>query len=44
LILDGQRRYARIMGLRGDASLPQILAMTRITSDERLRRVLKTLL
>ena len=32
-ILDGQRRYAHINGLRGDAVAPQILAMTRIISD-----------
>jgi hypothetical protein len=32
-ILDGQRRYAHINGLRGDAVAPQILGMTRIISD-----------
>ena len=32
-ILDGQRRYAHINGLRGDAVAPQILDMTRIISD-----------
>lgn len=37
-ILDGQRRYAHITGLRGDAVAPQILGMTRIVSDESLRR------
>ena len=42
-ILDGQRRYAHINGLRGDAVAPEILAMTRITSDESLRRALKAL-
>jgi hypothetical protein len=42
-ILDGQRRYAHINGLRGDAVAPQILGMTRIISDESLRRALKTL-
>ena len=42
-ILDGQRRYAHINGLRGDAVAPQILAMTRIISDESLRRALKVL-
>ena len=42
-ILDGQRRYAHINGLRGDAVAPQILAMTRIISDESLRRALKAL-
>jgi len=31
-ILDGQRRYAHINGLRGDAVASQILAMTRIIS------------
>ena len=42
-ILDGQRRYAHINGLRGDAVAPQILDMTRIISDESLRRALKAL-
>ena len=42
-ILDGQRRYAHISGLRGDAVAPQILGMTRIRSDESLRRALKHL-
>jgi hypothetical protein len=37
-ILDGQRRYAHVTGLRGDAVAPQILGMSRITSDESLRR------
>ena len=42
-ILDGQRRYAHINGLRGDAAAPQILGMSRIISDESLRRALKAL-
>ena len=42
-ILDGQHRYAHINGLRGDAVAPQILGMTRIISDESLRRALKAL-
>ena len=42
-ILDGQRRYAHINGLRGDAVAPQILGMTSIVSDESLRRALKAL-
>ena len=42
-ILDGQRRYAHINGLRGDEVAPEILAMTRIISDESLRRALKAL-
>jgi hypothetical protein len=37
-ILDGQRRYAHVTGLRGDAVAPQILGMKRILSDESLRR------
>jgi hypothetical protein len=37
-ILDGQRRYAHVTGLRGDAVAPQILGMTKIVSDESLRR------
>jgi Transposase DDE domain group 1 len=39
-ILDGQRRYAHVGGLRGDAVAPEILGMTRIVSDESLRRAL----
>jgi hypothetical protein len=42
-ILDGQRRYAHVTGLRGDAVAPQILGMTQIISDESLRRALKHL-
>lgn len=42
-ILDGQRRYAHINALRADAVAPQILGMTRIISDESLRRALKAL-
>lgn len=42
-ILDGQRRYAHITGLRGDAIAPQILGMRQIISDESLRRALKHL-
>jgi Transposase DDE domain group 1 len=37
-ILDGQRRYAHVTGLRGDAVAPEILGMTKIVSDESLRR------
>src|SRR5574337_363725 len=37
-ILDGQRRYAHVTGLRGDAVAPQILGMTKIVRDESLRR------
>ena len=39
-ILDGQRRYAHVTGLRGDAVAPQILGMSKIISDESLRRAL----
>lgn len=39
-ILDGQRRYAHVAGLRGDAVAPQILGMSKIVSDESLRRAL----
>ncbi len=42
-ILDGQRRYAHVTGLRGDAVAPQVLGMTHIVSDESLRRALKQL-
>jgi len=34
-ILDGQRRYAHINGLRADAVAPQILGMSRIISDDK---------
>lgn len=39
-ILDGQRRYAHVAGLRGDAVAPEILGMSKIISDESLRRAL----
>ncbi|MEF8759145.1 MAG: hypothetical protein V5B36_05320 [Candidatus Accumulibacter sp. UW25] len=39
-ILDGQRRYAHVTGLRGDEVGPQILGMKKIISDESLRRAL----
>ena len=40
-ILDGQRRYAHVAGLRGDGvAPPQILGMNKIVSDESLRRAL----
>ena len=37
-ILDGQRRYAHVTGLRGDEVAPQLLGMRKIISDESLRR------
>jgi hypothetical protein len=39
-ILDGQRRYAHVTGLRGDEVAPEILGMDKIVSDESLRRAL----
>jgi hypothetical protein len=39
-ILDGQRRYAHVAGLRGDEVAPRILGMDKIVSFERLRRAL----
>jgi len=39
-ILDGQRRYAHVAGLRGDEVAPRILGMNKIVSDESLRRAL----
>jgi hypothetical protein len=42
-ILDGQRRYTHIAGLRGDEVAPEILGMGKIVSDESLRRALSTL-
>ncbi len=39
-ILDGQRRYAHVAGLRRDEVAPQILGMNKIISDESLRRAL----
>ncbi len=32
-ILDGQRRYVHVAGLRGDEVAPQILGMDKVTSD-----------
>lgn len=42
-ILDGQRRYAHVAGLRGDEVVPRILGMSKIVSDESLRRALANL-
>ena len=42
-ILDGQRRYSHVTGLRGDAVAPRILGMEKMISDESLRRALKQL-
>lgn len=39
-ILDGQKRYAHVACLRGDAVAPEILGMSKIVSDESLRRAL----
>lgn len=39
-ILDGQRRYAHVTGLRGDEVAPKIFGMNKIISDESLRRAL----
>jgi len=39
-ILDGQRRYAHVASLRGDAVAPEILGMGSIVGDESLRRAL----
>ncbi len=39
-ILAGHKRYADITGLRGDAVSPQILGMTKIISEDALRRSL----
>ncbi len=39
-ILDGQRRYAHVAGLRGDEVAQKLLGMTKIISDDSLRRAL----
>ena len=39
-ILDGQRRYAHVAGLRRDEVVQKLLGMTKIISDESLRRAL----
>ncbi len=39
-ILDGQKRYAHVACLRGDAVATEILGMRKIISDESLRRAL----
>ena len=36
-ILDGQRRYAHVTGLRGDEVAQEILGMKKVVSDESLR-------
>jgi hypothetical protein len=40
LILAGHHRYAHITGLRGDGVSPQILGMSKIVSEDALRRAL----
>jgi len=42
-ILAGHNRYAHITGLRGDGVSPQILGMTKIVSEDALRRALARL-
>jgi hypothetical protein len=42
-ILDGQKRYAHVAGLRGDEVAPRILGMKKIIGDESLRRALARL-
>jgi hypothetical protein len=42
-ILDGQKRYAHVTGLRGDEVAVRILGMKKIISDESLRRALARL-
>ena len=42
-ILAGQHRYAHITGLRGDGVSPQILGMSKIVSEDALRRGLARL-
>ena len=37
-ILDGQRRYAHVASLRGDAVAPKLLKMSSLVGDESLRR------
>jgi hypothetical protein len=39
-ILAGRHRYAHIIGLRGDGVSPQILGMSKIVSEDSLRRAL----
>lgn len=39
-ILDGQKRYAHVACLRGDGVAPEILGMSKVISDESLRRAL----
>jgi hypothetical protein len=39
-ILDGQRRYAHVAGLRGDEVVQELLGMTKLISDDSLRRAL----
>src|ERR1035441_4709392 len=39
-ILAGHHRYAHITGLRGDGGSPQILGMSKLVSEDSLRRAL----
>lgn len=39
-ILDGQKRYAHVASLRGDAVAPEVLNLCKIIGDESLRRAL----
>ena len=39
-ILDGQRRYAHVGGLRGEEVAPEILGMNKVVRDESRRRAL----
>ncbi|EQD62351.1 hypothetical protein B2A_02864, partial [mine drainage metagenome] len=39
-VLAGHHRYAHITGLRGDGVSPQVLGMSKIVSEDALRRAL----
>lgn len=42
-VLAGHKRYAHITGLRNDGVLPELLGMTKIVSEDAVRRGLKTM-
>ncbi len=42
-MLAGAKRYAHIAGVRGDAVLPELLGMTKVVSEDAIRRAFKAI-
>ena len=42
-MLAGAKRYAHIAGVRGDAVLPELLGMTKVVSEDAIRRPFKAI-